>query len=224
MSLFRTERNFIDAFKKKIGSRMQVIRIESHSTGNGIPDTFVQGLSEDFWIEFKNSKFSKGSTVSVPWRPGQQAWAAEYKRAHLTKCTLTLMSGEDGIYFIPMYKTYKDNKVENALYMSIAEWNHMKWYQLFKILHILTNEPILIFTPTGTYRELIVDFINKYYPTDMDYDVDVIFPTQIVNPDNIISSKDIWIRVVFEVMKALIPIEQVHEQQRKLTQILDSTC
>lgn len=224
MSLFRTEKDFINAFKKKIGSRMQVIKIESHSTGNGIPDTFVQGLCQDFWIEFKNSKFTKGTDVHVPWRPGQQAWATEYKRTHINKCTLTLMSGKERIYFIPMYKVYKDDIVENALYMSIDEWNYLKSYQLFKILYMLTNEPRLTFTPTSTYRELIVDFISKYYPTDMDYDIDVIFPTQIVHPDDKVTSIDTWYHVVFEVMKALVPFEQIYAQQQGFTQILDSTC
>lgn len=85
-----------------------VTRLESHGTGAGIPDMFVQGNGFDFFAELKNSKRFSGK---VAWRPGQQAWFANYRRCHAYEVHgVTLISSERGLYVVPMDKFYEDNK------------------------------------------------------------------------------------------------------------------
>lgn len=80
-----------------------VQRLESHSTGNGIPDTFIAGYGASTFLEFKNNKSMTVDSVKilVAWRPGQQAWAANY--ANKTgRHTFTIVGGDNCVCFIKM--------------------------------------------------------------------------------------------------------------------------
>ena len=59
-------------------------RIESHGTGNGIPDMYVLGFGTDFWLELKHDpKLGQNArTIKVDWRPGQQGWMYIYCLQH----------------------------------------------------------------------------------------------------------------------------------------------
>ena len=50
--MYTSEKNFVSAFCRKLRSyKFDVVRLESHCTGNGIPDAFVQGFGFDLFIE-----------------------------------------------------------------------------------------------------------------------------------------------------------------------------
>lgn len=109
-------------FGKAVMSRLKkegfsCTRIETAATVNGMPDLFVQGRGIDAFIELKNDKtlHSSTGTFKVKWRPGQLAWAAEYRQKHLktfgdfvlAKVSWTFVGGKDGnIIAIPMCSKY----------------------------------------------------------------------------------------------------------------------
>lgn len=84
------------AFAKALCKRLRnlswfVQRIESGSTGRGIPDLYVVSpLGIAYWLELKRVKkeFFKNGYVEVPWRPGQQLWlktvSSTYKQPAFT--------------------------------------------------------------------------------------------------------------------------------------------
>lgn len=116
------------AFSKYLYPRLNteglyVHRLESHGTGNGLPDMFVMGNGKDFFLELKNNKkltvakaMSEG--MKVDWRPGQQPWAYVYKQRHASvtggKLTATVVGLKDGIIIIPMVKVFENNIVMSA--------------------------------------------------------------------------------------------------------------
>ena len=174
------------AFSKAITTKLtkaglSVIRIESHSTGNGIPDIFVQGYGKDLWIELKNSKVScNKDCVTVSWRPGQQAWAYEYYKFHAKKKqTLTLMSDVDGLFIIPMRAIYLNNRVTKPWFSSYEE---LKRYNLIRLLIFSTHN--LDYSTCRTYREAIIHWVDNYYPDDCDYDPEVIWPYESISIDS----------------------------------------
>ncbi len=63
-----------------------VQNIESGSTGVGIPDMYVECATTNCWIEVKTTHNPKraGTLIKPDWRPGQLAWAENYK-AHRLK-------------------------------------------------------------------------------------------------------------------------------------------
>ena len=185
--MYSSEAAFSKAFTAKlIKAGLSVTRIESHSTGNGIPDIFVQGYGKDFWIELKNSKVScNKDCVTVSWRPGQQAWAYEYYKFHAKKKqTLTLMSDTDGLFIIPMTTTYLHNKVTKPWFISYEELrlNHSSLTDLIRLLIFTTHN--LDYSPSRTYRDAIIHWVNEYYPDDCDYDPEVIWPYESISIDS----------------------------------------
>ena len=107
------------------------IRIESASTISGMPDLYVMGHGDDYFIELKNSKTNckTPGQFKVEWRPGQQGWAATYKLQHLhckfvpvepdskisvkkvvSKCSWTFQCFNDKIYAIRMEQVFPDDR------------------------------------------------------------------------------------------------------------------
>ena len=70
---------------------MKPIRIETAATLNGMPDMYVMGKGFDYFIELKNMPHTSinSKQFKIQWRPGQQAFALEYKRcrAHVIEPT-----------------------------------------------------------------------------------------------------------------------------------------
>jgi hypothetical protein len=152
-----------------------VTRIESHGTGNGIPDMFVQGVGRDMWIELKNEPhvdcpaqcdYKTAVPLHVKWRPGQQAWARAYILNHVIKSTLTIVALNKGFAIIPMYKqSFKDNYVD---WSSIFYTERIDPWTLVRLSHgleFVTGKP--------TFRDCIID-IGNVHP-DVDYDPEVLF-------------------------------------------------
>lgn len=89
------------------------MRIETGNTITGCPDLWVQVYGDDLFIELKNvhhdlpAECDKAvATEFIPWRPGQQAWAAKYNMYHTTsdksKHSWTVVGMNDGVIFIRM--------------------------------------------------------------------------------------------------------------------------
>ena len=86
--MFSSEANFARSLSAKLKKHgYNVTRLESHSTGNGIPDMFVQGKGKDVFLELKNcpklSVFNQ--YIKIPYRPGQVAWMYDYYLYHSKK-------------------------------------------------------------------------------------------------------------------------------------------
>ena len=145
--MYKTEAEFsksLSAKLKKAG--FDVTRIESHGTGNGIPDMFVQGHGFDFWLELKNGKGT--------WRPGQVAWHYTYYLLHgKRKCSLTLRSVAQGIEVYPMVSTQPKKFI-----VSWEDWSKINLEVFFKMI---TN------VWTGTTRDCAIALADRF---NVDYD------------------------------------------------------
>lgn len=107
-----------------------VQRIESGSTGRGIPDMFViHKYCEPIWIENKIATVSKNTiekikngitcSVKIPWRPGQLAWHNMVHNA-MTVLTLTRLIGTPYVLVTVMNKYVGGAFIRNNISSGIA--------------------------------------------------------------------------------------------------------
>lgn len=174
-------------FSKSLSDRLtkaglMVTRIESHNTGNGIPDMFVCGRGLDTWLELKNDpKLSvKDKVIKVAWRPGQVAWMYTYFQKHRTKSCLTLVAVSDGIFIIPMTATFKDHTVYNPQSISYEDF---KWINIWRVLEAMSTYVVTF--NCATYLYMLNSFVDEFYP-GTDYDPECLF-----NPDMLDKTADI---------------------------------
>ena len=80
---------------KDYGCKVQ--RIESGSTGLGIPDAFVRTFNTDVWMELKNLIYPVTHSVQVPFRPGQYAWLKDYAR--MGGNSVLAIASQEGFFF-----------------------------------------------------------------------------------------------------------------------------
>lgn len=149
----------------------RVTRIESHGTGNGIPDMFVDGHGDDFWLELKaEDKYSvNDKVINVDWRPGQVPWMYEYYVKHrANKCCLTLVHVSDGMFIIPMLELFKSHKVHNPI-----GWSR---HDPFNLIRMLTAAVDCNYW-SENFLGAINLFCDKHYP-GIDYD-----PECLMNPE-----------------------------------------
>lgn len=115
--MYQTEKDFSKAVMsalRRLG--FTCIRIESASTISGMPDLYVMGYGDDYFIELKNTKRNapEPGTYKVAWRPGQQGWAAVYKAHHAsiigTKHSWTVQAFNDKIHCIRMDQVFSDDR------------------------------------------------------------------------------------------------------------------
>lgn len=115
--MYQTEKDFGKAVMsalRRLG--FTCIRIESASTISGMPDLYVMGYGDDYFIELKNTKRNapEPGTYKVAWRPGQQGWAAVYKMHHAsitgTKHSWTVQAFNDKIHCIRMDQVFSDDR------------------------------------------------------------------------------------------------------------------
>ena len=147
-----------------------VTRIESHGTGNGIPDMFVQGHGNDFWLELKYDKQLKPDRlhIKVQWRPGQVAWMYEYFLAHSqVKCCLTVVGCPDGCYIIRMSKPFENKE---AYFPEFVPKEYAKHLPI--IFYILSQNMDL--SDCKTFRDAVIKFCDVYFPSK-DYDPEVLW-------------------------------------------------
>ena len=162
-------------FARSLSGRLKksgfvVTRIESHGTGNGIPDMFVQGHGDDFWLELKYDKNLKPDKlhVKVQWRPGQVAWMYEYFLTHSrVKCCLTVVGCPDGCYVIRMSKPFENKE---AYFPGFVSKEYVKHLPI--VLYIMSHNIDL--SDCETFRHAVIKFCDTYFPSK-DYDPEVLW-------------------------------------------------
>ena len=173
--MYKTEHDFSKSFSDRLAKAgLMVTRIESHNTGNGIPDMFVCGRGLDTWLELKNdTKLSiNDKVIKVAWRPGQVAWMYTYFQKHRTKSCLTLVAASDGIFIIPMTSAFKDHTVYNPQSISYED---LKWINIWRVLEAMSS--YWIKDSDENYLDMLNSFVDEFYP-GVDYDPECLF-----NPD-----------------------------------------
>lgn len=174
--MYKTEHEFSKSLSARLTKEhIMVTRIESHNTGNGIPDMFVCGRGLDTWLELKNdTKLSiKDKVIKVEWRPGQVPWAYEYYTKHINKCSLTIVSVSDGIFIIPMTKPFKQHTVYDPEGISYED---IKWIKLSRVLEAMCT----IVGKGETYLDLLNSFVEEFYP-GIDYDPECLFKPDLLD-------------------------------------------
>lgn len=185
--MYKTEHDFSKSFSDRLAkARLMVTRIESHNTGNGIPDIFVCGRGLDTWLELKNDpKLSiKDKAIKVAWRPGQIAWMYTYFQKHRTKCCLTLVAVSDGIFIVPMTSAFKDHIVLNTQSIS---YDDLRWINIWRVLEAMSTYWIECNGDDRTYLDMLNSFVDEFYP-GVDYDPECLF-----NPDMLDEPADVKI-------------------------------
>lgn len=187
--MYRTEAEFSKALTARLKrEHIRVTRIESHGTGNGIPDMFVDGRGVDTFLELKNDPTLSihNKVIKVAWRPGQKAWMFEYFCKHTLKNCLTLIACCDGIIIIPMISTFTDDRVYNPVGISYED---LKQYRLSRILDAMQTYFVIhdhcVPPAAHTYLDYVNAFVDEFYP-DVDYD-----PECLLNPDLLDKTIDI---------------------------------
>ncbi|MEE0930777.1 MAG: hypothetical protein UIM53_07250 [Acutalibacteraceae bacterium] len=181
--MYKTEHEFSKSLSDRLTKAgLMVTRIESHNTGNGIPDMFVCGRGLDTWLELKNDPklFIKDKAIKVAWRPGQVAWMYTYFQKHRTKSCLTLVAASDGIFIIPMTATFKDHTVYNPQSISYEDF---RWINIWRVLEAMSV--YWIKDSDENYLDMINSFVDEFYPC-IDYDPECLF-----NPDLLDKTADI---------------------------------
>ena len=181
--MYKTEHEFSKSLSDRLTKAgLMLTRIESHNTGNGIPDMFVCGRGLDTWLELKNDpKLSiKDKVIKVAWRPGQVAWMYTYFQKHRTKSCLTLVAASDGIFIIPMTATFKDHTVYNPQSISYEDF---RWINIWRVLE--ATSVYWIKESDENYLSMINSFADEFYP-GIDYDPECLF-----NPDLLDKTADI---------------------------------
>ena len=173
--MYKTEHEFSKSLSDRLTKAgLMVTRIESHNTGNGIPDMFVCGRGLDTWLELKNDpKLSiKDKVIKVAWRPGQVAWMYTYFQKHRTKSCLTLVAASDGIFIIPVTATFKDHVVYNPQGICYEDF---RWINIWRVLEAMSV--YWIKASDENYLSMTNSFVDEFYP-GIDYDPECLF-----NPD-----------------------------------------
>lgn len=173
--MYSTEHAFSVAFCSKLKKAgLFVTRIESHGTGNGIPDLFVTGTGWDCWIELKNmpDKSIYSKVLTVPWRPGQVAWMFQYFNTMCSRNCLTIVACCDGVIIIPMIHPFKDRKVYNPIGITWKDWNKID-------IRCVLNAMSTFICGCSTFLGLLNKLCDKFYPS-IEYD-----PECLWNPDQL---------------------------------------
>ena len=177
--MYSSEAKFSQGLCRKLKNWADATRIESHITP-GVPDIYLQFKEGDIWIELKNYKCSYAEWSGVvAWRPGQQAWAMQYRHFHDNRCVVTLIAFSDGYYFVPMTYRFSDCKViKNDFYfIPKKEWSKLTAQRVIELLYAASTTPITDINETA--RCNIYKYISKILclynildiPEDFDLDV-----------------------------------------------------
>lgn len=114
MFQYRNEAAFSKAVCKLLRDHHWFVqRIETGTTGKGVPDLFtVSPKLTPIWIELKrvHSNVDRNHAVYIPWRPGQQSWMHNLVSRY-AQHALTLACFNNMILVIPHHQIYKENRV-----------------------------------------------------------------------------------------------------------------
>ena len=81
---YKSEQAFSKALMIRLSKQYSCInRIESGTTGLGIPDIYLRARGREYWIELKNDprQILNQMYYHFDWRKGQQAWHLGYYKA-----------------------------------------------------------------------------------------------------------------------------------------------
>lgn len=108
---YRNEASFSNALCKAMRAKGWFVqRIESGTTGKGIPDIYtISPQHAAMWIELKRVHHNCGAEEIIPWRPGQQSWLFEVSRRG--QSAQTVVAFNDCMLVIPHYCIYKGDKI-----------------------------------------------------------------------------------------------------------------
>lgn len=179
-----------NAFKQSVIRRLRdngafVTNIESHGTGVGIPDTYVCGAGDNYWIEFKNDsdQYISEKKFKIPYRPGQLAWHSSYHHC-AAKYVVTLMSVADGVLLLrgsgrlARLMSSSFNEVDESykhLYMiTDKDWRALNINKLLRIMSNRCSIPDEVDRETLTNRDMVNHWIDTYFPFE-DYDPEVLW-------------------------------------------------
>lgn len=106
-----------NAFSKALVAAMKakgifVQRIESGTTGRGIPDIYAIVENQAIWIELKRVHHNMGRYEEIPWRPGQQSWLSDV--TNRKQLAITLCCFDDCIVKITHERMYLHNVVDTS--------------------------------------------------------------------------------------------------------------
>ena len=172
------------------------IRIESASTVTGMPDLYVLGHNNDWFIELKNlrGKTIKGTHWRIPWRPGQHAWAQQYVAHHTqragnqflsSKYSWTFAGLKDGVLLIRM-SAHNNNNVMLADDYAIFKFTLDEFKELnlhwFLRTHSQVVTPILHKGMTwGAYIYLQMKFDIEEVIVNHYHNINIPAPADIIN-------------------------------------------
>lgn len=126
--MLRNEAAFSTAITKVLKEKKWFVqRIESGTTGRGIPDLYaVSPRGEAIWIELKRIHMriyrNRPSYINVTWRPGQQNWLNRVHRYN--QKAMTIIAFDDCIGVVQAGARYEKNTVPTsciAFYKDIRE-------------------------------------------------------------------------------------------------------
>lgn len=176
--MWKSESDFVKHITKllKAHPHVEITRIESGGTKNGIPDMFVSTMTNTYWIEFKNMKYSSihDKEWKVTWRPGQQNFlmmnSIKRKVDNLTVKFLnfTIIGMKDGIVIIPMDYFYIGNvvKADDPL---VYKWPKIT----FDLVYWLNCHSVLVVGSSlnkfvhDDYIRIYRNILKQMYPVDV---------------------------------------------------------
>lgn len=115
MFRYKNEAAFSRAVVKLLGEHGWFVqRIESGTTGRGVPDIYAIEIKtkQAIWIELKRIHREAGLKEVITWRPGQQAWLKNVVK--YGQCAQTLCCFDNEIWIIPHATVYEKNVVSRA--------------------------------------------------------------------------------------------------------------
>lgn len=174
--MYNTEHDFSKTLCSKLKKAgMFVTRIESHGTGNGIPDLFVAGVGWDCWIELKSmpDKSIYSKVLTVPWRPGQIPWALQYFNTVCTHNCLTIVACCDGVVIIPMICAFEKHKVYNPIGITWKNWSRIN---VPRVLNAMST----FIRGFDNYLGLINKLCAVFYP-GVDYDPECLWEPDLLD-------------------------------------------
>lgn len=108
--MYRSEQAFSKSFLTMIKKHCGIVqRIESGTTGRGIPDIYCRFQSVEQWIELKNDNRQSiyNAVYEIHWRPGQRGWHYEYYTVS-GRVVLTICAMRDGYVVVPLRRLLKN--------------------------------------------------------------------------------------------------------------------
>lgn len=113
---YRNESSFSRALVASLRRQKWFVqRIESGTTGKGIPDIYaISPKGQAMWLELKVIPGKETQRLYIPWRPGQQSWMLEANKYGQQCFTLVGFKDMNGVAVLKCLKPFPDNNVDQA--------------------------------------------------------------------------------------------------------------